>query len=248
MFLERSEGLYIGKFATLFRCPEIGHGVSTRPGGVSTGGCASLNLGNPHHDSGANIEANRARYFSSLGLTRDEAAIPGQVHGTRIAAVDGPGVIPDTDGVMTATPGVCLTVQTADCLPVFLYDPFTPAVALVHAGWRGCRDGILAAAVAGMRRTYGSDPAAFLACIGPAIGPCCYRVDEVFKEYFPARFFLEDRLDLAAVAVHQLTGSGIDPRRIEASGICTSCFSRYFFSYRRDGEGTGRMMSALILH
>lgn len=247
MFFQRYGSLFIGTFRTLIPYTGLVHGVSTRSGGVSGRACSSLNLGNPAHDRAANIAENRTRFFAALGQSRDRAVFPVQVHGTGISAVDAPGACPETDAVMTATRGICLSVQTADCLPVMLYDPKTPAAAVVHAGWRGCRDGIIGMAVIRMGQEYGSDPRDVRACIGPAIGPCCYRVGPEFRQYFPARFFVNDRLDLTAAALQQLRDAGLDTDKIEASGFCTSCLSRYFYSYRRDGEGTGRMMSVMIL-
>ena len=118
-----------------------------------------------------------------------------------------------------------------------------PAVAVLHAGWRGLLDGIAAAGVAAL----GGRVAA---AIGPAIGPCCYEVGEEVAEPYRARFGVDlvdgrRRLDLWTAAERALREAGVE--RIERVDLCTSCNPELFFSHRRDRGLTGRQGVAALV-
>lgn len=213
-----------------------------------------------------------AEAYSALGVFaagRFDAVVGGaQVHGTRLFRADGLAVpeerprtapytlrIPDTDGFLTSTPGVLLTIGIADCVPVFLHAPAAGAVALLHAGWRGVAGGILPVALAALRGAYGVEPVDCLAYWGPAIGPCCYPVgDEVIEAIRvtaagPGTVGWVDldgdapRVDLRAALTRQAEAAGVPLGVVAGSRHCTSCDGALFHSYRRErGEG-GRMLA-----
>ena len=141
------------------------------------------------------------------------------------------------DALWTDEPGVPVAVLTADCLPIALAraNGDEPALAVVHAGWRGLLGGVVENAVAALGGSA-------VAIVGPAIGPCCYEVGDDVAEPYRARFgagVLRGRnLDLWQAAELALVGAGCT--RIERLDLCTSCRADLFFSYRRDGERTGR--------
>jgi YfiH family protein len=175
------------------------HGFSTRKGGVSRvyGGDA-LNLGFTKHDSNAAVERNRALFLKKLGVA---GARPWplvtlrQIHSDLIHAVDGPPDKPLTgDGLITATPGLLLAIQTADCLPVILVDPRHRAVGVFHAGWRATVQRIVEKGVGEMRRRFGTRPGDVRASIGPGVHACCYEVGEEVREKFAAQFAYSDEL------------------------------------------------------
>jgi len=203
---------------------------------------------------------------------------PSQVHGGRVAAVGakergrgaaGRGTaLPETDALITATPGTILSIQTADCLPVFLAAPGRPAcptgrrawppgrqaVGLIHAGWRGLKAQIVDKTVRTMIKRYGVSGGGLVAVLGPAIRPCCYEVSDDFRGIFPDATCKRQGkvyLDLAAEAARQLTMVGVSPDRIFDSKLCTFCAGQLFYSYRRDRtpaagmQGAGRSMSIL---
>ncbi|MER3408893.1 MAG: laccase domain-containing protein [Thermoleophilia bacterium] len=207
---------------------------STRLGGVSEGPYAWLNLGLATGDERERVVENRRRLYRALGVEEERAVWPRQVHGARVAVARRPGE--EADALWTETPGLALTVVSADCLPVALVrSSGPPAVCLAHVGWRGLLAGLLQACVA----TLGGEVAA---AIGPGIGPCCYEVgDDVAK---PARAAFgrsvarRGRLDLPAAAALALRGAGA--ARVELLHECTACRPGYFFSHRRDGGLTGR--------
>lgn len=176
-----------------------------------------------------------------------------QVHSARIidAAQWREGL--EADALATATPGLRLAVRTADCVPLLLCDPSAPAVAAVHAGWRGTAHGIAPEAVRFLRTHYGSEPRNLIAALGPAIGGCCYEVGpEVahqFRDLFPERNDLHGQttIDLREALRRQLVRAGLSPSRIDVSTACTRCGGGEFHSYRRDGHRAGRMLSFIAL-
>ncbi len=227
--------------------------LSTRAGGVSPPPYDTLNIGYSVADAPANVAENRARLCAAAGLDVRDLVVPGQVHETAIAEVgaaergrghDGPaGVIPATDGLLTREPGVPVMVSFADCVPVFLAAREaggSPAIALVHAGWRGMLAGIVREAALRLRRNGATLSAAV---IGPSIGPCCFTVSadvrEAFAREFGAAVVGDGVVDLWSAAVAQLTAAGLAEHAIRAPRLCTSCDAR-FFSHRRDHGLTGR--------
>jgi YfiH family protein len=157
---------------------------------------------------------------------------------------------PSADAAVANGPRLLLGIETADCLPVLLVDPRRRAVAAAHAGWRGTVAGVTRAAVAALTDR-GSQAEDLLAALGPCIGSCCYEVgDEVRAAFGPAgeAFFTptpkgRPHLDVRAANRRQLIESGIGPSRIAGVEECTFCRADLYHSYRRDGPGSGRMIS-----
>ncbi|MGB3940455.1 MAG: peptidoglycan editing factor PgeF, partial [Candidatus Manganitrophaceae bacterium] len=162
------------------------------------------------------------------------------------------------DGLTTDRPRLMITVSTADCVPILLFDPVRRAVSAVHAGWRGTVLNISGKAVRAMTERYGSDPATLYAGIGPSIGPCCYEVGEevwgeVERKYGAGSAVIRGdqggkaRLDLPRLNRFQLVEAGILADRISSSGLCTACLPEFFYSYRRDQGKRGNMISGIML-
>lgn len=165
--------------------------------------------------------------------------------------------IDGADGLATQDPAVLLAVHCADCVPIILADPLRRAVAVVHTGWRGTADGAVGAAVRTMADSFGSLPGDLLAAIGPAIGPCCYAVDEPVLARF-ARWSWWDKVFAPARPGHwmlnlweanrrQLDEAGIPSGAIATAALCTSCHPALFFSHRRDGR-SGRLGAMVALN
>lgn len=173
-----------------------------------------------------------------------------QVHGNRILKVDEPfSILPQADGLITNQKNLTLLIRTADCLPVFFYDPLNEAVGLVHAGWRGSRDAIVVETVSAMTEYFGTQPQDIKVAFGPAISPAFYEVGREFLEYFSSGvdvWGLKCTLDLALVNRDQLESVGVRSENIHDCGICTYANER-FFSYRREGATSGRMVSVIAV-
>ena len=165
-----------------------------------------------------------------------------QIHSSLSLVADRPeGCVGEGDALLTCRPAVTVSVRTADCFPILLADMHHRVVAAVHAGWRGTADGVAVEAVDKMRREFGTSPGHVIAAIGPGIGACCYQVGEEVAR----RFGLTQAgpVDLAAENLRQLTGHGVPRSSIRVAGICTFCNPAQFYSFRRDRESAGRMIS-----
>ncbi len=172
-----------------------------------------------------------------------------QVHGATVALAPWEDA-PEADAAVATERGMLLGIQTADCLPVLLVDPERESVAAAHAGWRGTASGVSARAVQALTAS-GSRPQDLVAVLGPCIGPCCYEVgDELRAAFGPkgAAFFRlgpngKPHLDMRAANERQLQGAGLPTEAIHHLPDCTHCRPDLYHSYRRDGTGSGRMIS-----
>ena len=162
------------------------------------------------------------------------------------------------DALITNVPGLPLTVFSADCGTVLLYDPVHQAIGAVHAGWRGCAAGIVEKTVAAMGAAYGSRPAELLAALGPCIGPCCFETDGDVPEAMQAALGADAdayitvkgpkfHVDLAGLNRQWLLRAGLLPERIEGSGICTACRPDLFWSHRKMGDQRGVQAAVISL-
>jgi len=204
---------------------------------VSEGPYASLNLGRLSGDLVEHVDENRRRACEALGADVEKLGLNNQVHSDRVlrAAVRQRGE--RADGLWTDEPGVPLLALSADCLPiVLLRTEGTPAVAVIHAGWKGLLAGIVAAGVEALGN------GGLAAAIGPAIGPCCYEVGEEvaapYRERFGDDVMRGRSLDLWTSAERALRAAGVE--RIDRFDRCTACEPDTFFSHRRDRGVTGR--------
>lgn len=226
--------------------------VTDRRGGRSRSPYDSFNLGDHVGDDPADVAANRARVARELGVADDRLVWMNQVHGTGVAVVDGPrtGPVPETDALVTATPGLVLCVLVADCVPILLTDPVAGVVAAVHAGREGVRQGVLPATLSAMA-SLGARARHVTALLGPAVCGACYEVPAVMQR---------DVARVApAAAVPTRTGSaGLDLRAglaetLQKAGVsqvvhdprCT-VEDPNLFSHRRDGV-TGRQAGLVWL-
>jgi YfiH family protein len=216
---------------------------STREGGVSDGPFASLNLGMLTKDEPDHVIENRRRLAAAAGADPERATMTWQQHGTRVVRAAPTGFLVAgrpfvrADGLWSDEPGQPMTLVTADCLPIAIARTGgEPALAVLHAGWRGLASGVVAEGC----RTLGGDGLA--AAIGPGIGPCCYEVAEEVAEQFRARFggsvLAGRKLDLWTVAELALREAGCT--EVQRTDLCTACDERRFFSHRRDQGLTGR--------
>jgi len=217
------------------------------------------------YDLGPGVEAFTARRESTLPYP----VIQGhQVHGAEIAVIDRPDLTREDlegfDAFVCALPHVAIGVRTADCVPVFLYDPVRRVVAAVHAGWKGTVLKIVQKTVSLMERQFGSFPSNLRAAIGPAIGPDSFQVGEEVTTKFKEAGF-----PLSRIWSHRGPGDGspmsgghhidlflanrwlLEECGIPAGNILVSEIDTYtdasFFSARREGTACGRNINAIRL-
>lgn len=235
-------------------------GIFTRKGGVSPAQWSSLNLGGTTGDSRANVIENRQRIFNAVHREVHSIFDVWQVHGTTAIATREPreldGKHQPADIIFTNQASITLMMRFADCVPIFLFDPRTRAVGIVHAGWQGTVKHACRLAVEEMTRVYGSKAGDILAGIGPSIGVDHYQVGEDVATKVVAAFPDEHSellikrenkiyLDLWKANAATLKNAGVS--KIEISGICTACDLNRWYSHRAEGGATGRFGAVLAL-
>jgi YfiH family protein len=210
---------------------------TTREGGVSDGPFESLNLGLMTGDDPDRVHENRRLVCTELDADPDAISMNRQRHTTLVHRAHAGRRGEDGDGLWTEDRGLPMLAIVADCLPIALarVNGRAPALAVLHAGWRGLLEGIAAKGVEAL----GGGLVA--AAIGPAIGPCCYEVREDVSEPFRRAFgfgLLRDgKLDLWSAAERALRAAGVT--RVDRFDVCTACNPELFFSHRRTGKPRG---------
>lgn len=239
---------------------QIRHGFFTRRGGASSGVFAGLNCGLGSNDQTEIVHINRGRVAEAMGVAPDKLSSARQVHSAIAVAVDGSeDERPEADALVTATPGVALSVLSADCQPVLFADPGAGVVGAAHAGWRGSLEGVLESTVETME-TLGARRENITAVIGPTISQRAYEVGPEFFDRFMdddpenSRFFAGgtgDRMqfDLPGYSLNRLRKSGV--YQAAWTRHCTYSDPDRFYSFRRathEGQADyGLLISAIRL-
>ena len=250
--------------ATLVAATGLRHWFTGRRGGGSVGPHAALNLGLASGDDRATVEGNRTRCWAALGLPH-APLIPRQVHGAAVALVDGANRAafladpPEADAVVTALRGLPLAILTADCPAIIVWDTRTPALAVVHAGWRGTAASVLWRTLLTMMESFGTRPEDCRAALGPAIAGPCYEVGEDVRTAFvrglaygqdvlaPGGGPLKWLADLREANRRQLLDARLAPASVGICPACTHCEAAWFYSARRDRPVTGRQAAVAML-
>ncbi|MEP2920813.1 peptidoglycan editing factor PgeF [Sulfitobacter sp.] len=236
------------------------HGFFTRRGGASSGVFSGLNCGHGSTDQAEIVAINRARVAEAMGVAPDHLLGVHQVHSPTAIVVDSPmPEKPRADALVTATPGLALSVLSADCQPVLFADAQAGVIGAAHAGWRGALDGVLEATVDAME-TLGAARENVVAVIGPSISQRAYEVGPEFMDSFMdndpdfARYFINgtgDRLlfDLPGFGLNRLRAAGVG--HAEWTRHCTFSDPDRFYSYRRATHAKeadyGRLIAAITL-
>jgi len=246
---------------------EIAHFCTSREGGVSVGNYASFNLSPFSGDNPEDFKKNKQILCSKFEIEPEKLIIPFQTHGTEIRKIDEAffqlsptnkaEYLNGVDAILTGTPNVCIGVTTADCVPLTFFDPVQKVIAVDHAGWRGTCARIAEKTVQTMIEEFNSNPSDILVAIGPSISTNVYEVGIELVESFETAGFETEQifkeqndlifLDLWKANQLSLEKAGILPGNIEIAGICTFTEHERFFSARRLGIKSGRMLSGIML-
>lgn len=218
----------------------VKHGFFGREGGVSTGIYASLNAGTGSNDDPEATRENRRRIAAAFGAAAENLIGVHQVHSPDAVFVDGPwrGARPHADALVTVTPGVVISVLTADCAPILLADESAGVIGAAHAGWKGALGGVIESTIELMRE-HGAEPSRIAAAIGPCIHQASYEVGPEFEARFGAehaRFFVAGdgdrrRFDLPGFCASRLGTLGV--ARVEIAPLDTYAHASTLFSHRR---------------
>ena len=190
----------------------------------------------------------RPEFAKSLELDYHNIIEPSQVHSNNVEICTKSGVTENTDGVITINRELVLSIQVADCIPIFIFDKQNHNFGLVHAGWRGVQSGIVKNSIEKMLQL-NSDLKDIKILLGPSIRQCCFEVGPEVGKLFDIIHQLtgnRDRLllDLQGVVKNQLVELGIEFGNIIDVEECTCCSNKHH-SFRRDGEKAGRMIAMI---
>lgn len=249
---------HIGESVTAFS--------TTRHGGYSQGNYGELNVNLFCGDEPESIAKNRRLLCKKLAVAEDCLIMPHQVHTTAVTQIGKTffllsedirkQVLEGIDALITNIKHICIGVSTADCIPIIIYDPEHHAAGVVHSGWRGTVANITGGVVTSMQMAYHSKPELLKAVIGPGISLKNFEVgDEVYEAFTDAGYPMQQisqkqekwHIDLTKCCRLQLEATGIKPENIEESGICTYDDVEDFFSARRLGTASGRILTGIIL-
>jgi len=207
---------------------------------------------------------NLVNYFSSINLGAKKIVVPEQIHSTNISFLDSPTQerfikVEETDGVITKNKELILTIKTGDCIPIIFCDKKAGLIGISHQGWRGSLKKMVQKMVARMIE-HGGQKESVIVAIGPAIGDCCYDIDddryysflEEFENYGGQIFHLRSgkrHLSLTQLNYLLLIEAGIKKENIDFFPFCTSCDQKRFFSFRRNKkEDYGEMLSFITIN
>lgn len=205
----------------------------------------------------------------TLGIDMDHLIMPRQVHGTSIATIDQnyfnadydkqEQILDGADAIITAMAGVCIGINTADCVNIIMADPVTGIMAAAHAGWKGAAARIASKTVQAMTRM-GAEPAHIMATMGASICQDCFEVgDEVVDAFYQEKHDIDSimrrnattgkaHIDLRHACALDIEAAGVPACNIYQMGTCTRCQPQRYFSARRLGINSGRTFTGIIRH
>ncbi len=261
MFKIQQKDLPLWQFENLSTQKDVQHFVSGRDGGFSKGAFGSLNLSFKVGDETELVSKNRNKLAEAFNISPDKLIFPVQTHSSHVKIVTSttrPEDLEDTDAIITAEKGILVSVMSADCVPILLYDTEKKAVAAIHAGWRGTMAWIVKKTIQKMEANYNSDTGNFIACIGPSISEEVYQVGEevitAVEKVYGTKMGIISReengkgfCNLWEANRIQLIKCGVKAENIEVAGLCTFKNSDTFYSYRKDGAKAGRFAAGIMI-
>ena len=243
---------------------------TTRNGGVSKGDYASMNCTPYTGDDIEAVQRNQQLLCTALHIEKEQLIIPYQTHSVNALVIDKEFLqqnaekrneqLQNIDALITQEKSVCLCVSTADCTPILLYDRKQQVIAAIHAGWRGSVNYIVRKTLEQMNRLYNTQGENIFAAIGPCIGFDAFEVgDEVYDAFkqndFPMEYISgwkpethKWHIDLQMANSVQLIDFGVPTEQIDICDICTFTHYEKFFSARRLGIKSGRILSGIFMN
>ena len=256
-------------YESLSSYSNISHFVTARQGGCSEGAYASFNCTPYSGDEAEKVRRNQSLLMEGMSQMPRELVIPLQTHDTNCLLIGDvylsasprqkQDMLCGVDALITREPGYCLCISTADCVPVLVYDTKHCAVAAIHAGWRGTVAYIVRDTLLRMEKEFGTSGEDVVACIGPSISLESFEVgDEVYDAFEESGFDMslismkkketgKYHIDLWEANRIELLNLGVPAEQIEVAGICTYIHHDEFFSARRLGMDSGRILSGIMI-
>ena len=244
---------YVLTFKRFFQSPQLLCVFSTRNGGVSSPPYHTMNLGLNTGDLREDVISNRNRLFESIGIKESQIAFTDQIHSANVNRANQSGLYKHTDAIITDRPNLFLAIQTADCFPLFAFHPEKKIVAAIHAGWRGAQKGIVENTMLHMKAQFNLDLSELLVVIGPGLQKECFEVEKDVYDLFDNKYVFKTKqknkrlLNLETYLIDILKRQGVLRENIHSTGICTKCSEDEYYSFRRNGNKSGRMLGVIGL-
>lgn len=255
-------------FNALSEIPNVIHAFSTRMGGVSKGEFTSMNLSFGRGDDDDNVIENYKLLCAAVGVPFESLTASAQDHHTFVRKVTrkncGVGItrpkdLTSVDALITDDPNVTLVTYFADCTPLMFVDTRKNAIGAAHAGWRGTVGKIGKLTCEKMAHEFGTDPRDLIVTVGPAIGKCCYEVDEPVADQFmtltaDSDKFVEEKgggkymIDLLEANTQIIMSAGVPRENIVKSDLCTRCCCDMIWSHRATAGKRGGMCALLSIN
>ncbi len=190
---------------------------------------------------------------------------PRQTHTDNVVVINEDNLdseLQDVDGVITKLKGIALTIATADCQSIILYDKKNEVIGNIHSGWKGTLNKILSNGINLMIKEFSSNVEDIIVCIGPSILGCCFEVDKDVVDMFNNNFTdiekfirlgeIKDSkqkyyIDTVEINKRELINLGILEKNIYLSNVCTKCSSDTYYSYRVQGQDSGRNVTLISM-
>jgi len=229
--------------------PEIIFGMSTKFK-IDTNDKYNFNMSFSINDENERVESNRAFFFESLGLKKEDVAYQNQIHSNIIKTTCCGGNVGNCDAIITPRKGIGLAISMADCVGIFIYDKVEKVIAGVHSGWRGTKQEILKKTLFLLRDNFDSSPENLFVYIAPSISQNYYEVGKEVAVFFNDKYLIPKGekylLDVSRVNYDMLLDFGIPNSQIENSKLC-SFNESYIHSFRRDKNESGRAFGVIAM-
>ncbi|MDA3867542.1 MAG: peptidoglycan editing factor PgeF [Salinivirgaceae bacterium] len=202
---------------------------------------------------------NRKILAKAMQARDNQIVFPKQTHGAAVGVVRSTNEsFPETDALITKEPGIAIAVETADCVPILLFDPVKRVAAAIHAGWRSTSKQIVVKTIQQMEEVFGVVPSDIRAGIGPSVSQKVYEVgrdvydkftnvDKKYADFFKPKPHGKYMLDLWQCNAFQMKECGVPNKQIEISELCTVSSPELFYSARREGINTGRLAAVIMV-
>lgn len=239
--------LSILHFKTLKHYPQLSHCLTTR-----------------HFEWDITTTQGQEYFLKNNQSDQSNFILPKQVHGSEIQVIKDEGSLLNNkqftaDAVITNRRNIWIGILVADCFPILVFDPSVNVIAVIHAGWRGIEQNIHLKTLQYLLEFMNGSIENLLIGIGPGIGSCCFEVDKEVSEKFEKRSIMAAQfvrlisekkalVDLRGLITSDFVMAGVSLENIENMNYCTSCHFDLFYSYRKEGENTGRMLLAARLN
>jgi len=197
------------------------------------------------------VKENRIAFANQLGLDISQIAFQRQIHSNIITVVEKPGIIGESDAMITNKKNIGLAISSADCTPIFIYEKEKKIIAAVHSGWRGTEKKILSKTIHKMIDDFSCQAKNMFVYVGPSIHQKNYEVGEEVASLFDEKYLLridgKIYLDVLQANIDQLLANKIPQTQIEISSLCSFEEKDLLHSYRRDGKNSGRALGIIAM-